>query len=449
MTTSESALRREARSAAPAATALELHVALRACQTLARARATEELCATLMSLALHHTGADGGVLLLRYGAEPALAARAVDGHIDVRVSRCAVTPEQAPLGLFNGLARARHSVVLGDAAALPCGAFDPYLYTRAPRSAVGVPLLRGAELIGMLYLEHTSMRVLFTPTRVALLELLATQCAIALEGTHAHQQLRAETLRRDSAEQALCEARAEFARTARITTMGEFAASIAHEVSQPLAAITLHAGAALGWLHQKPPQLERVHAALDMVLCSATVASGMIRGIRGMARKSAPELVPIVVDDAIRDTLLLMAAELHKHGIALGTALGLGRRQVRADRPQLQQVIMNLVLNAIQATADIGARRRKLTLRSRVVDGDCAPVLRISVADNGAGIDQAHAARLFDPLFSTKPGGMGMGLSISRAIVEAHNGRLWCETGAAAGCVFHIELPAIDPPAPE
>jgi C4-dicarboxylate-specific signal transduction histidine kinase len=436
VTASASTLRLAAHSSA-----LDLHVALRACQTLARARAAEELCITLMSLSLRHTGADGGVLLLRGGGEPALAVHAVDGSVDVRVSRRAVTAEQAPLGLFNGLARVRHSLLLGDPAALPCGAFDPYLYARAPRSAIGVPLLRGGELIGMLYLEHSSTPALFSPARVALLELLATQCAVALEGTYVHQQLRAETLRRGDAEQALCEARTEFARAARITTMGEFAASIAHEVSQPLAAIALHAGAALRWLHQKPAQLEHVHAALETVLCSATRAGEMIRGMHGMARKTAPALAPILVDDTIRDTLLLMAAELRKHDIVLDTALGLVRRQARADRIQLQQVIMNLVLNAIEAMADVGSRRRKLSLRSCVAGGVCAPILRISVADNGAGIDPACAARLFDPLFSTKPGGMGMGLSISRGIVEAHGGRLWCETGAAAGSVFHIDLP--------
>ncbi len=255
-----------------------------------------------------------------------------------------------------------------------------------------------------------------------------------------YQQLQNENNQRLQAEDALRQARCELARMARITAMGEFAASIAHEVTQPIAAVVLNAGAAISWLQQDPPQLAQVREALDMTLRSATSAGEVIRGIRAMASKSGPALAPFVVDDAISEVLLLMAAELRKHGITVLTDLTLAQRQTHADRAQLQQLLMNLILNAIDAMAGVAGRTRTLEVRSLVADD--AGALRISVADNGSGIDAGSSARLFDPLFSTKPDGMGLGLSICRSIIEAHGGRIWSSTEQAHGSTFHISLPA-------
>lgn len=243
-------------------------------------------------------------------------------------------------------------------------------------------------------------------------------------------------------QEALRLAQSELARVARVTAMGEFAASIAHEVNQPLAAIVLNASAALNWLKQDPPQLDEVRNALNAILRAGSNAGEVIRSVNNLARKSGPEVAPFLVDDAIREVLLLLRAELQKHGIQVLSRLGLAQHQLHADRAQLQQVMMNLFLNAIDAMAGVRGRARLLEVSSAIVDA--SGTVRISVEDTGSGIDPSAAACLFDPLFSTRPDGMGMGLSICRSIVEAHGGRIWGNSRQPHGMAFHISLP---PPA--
>jgi len=240
-------------------------------------------------------------------------------------------------------------------------------------------------------------------------------------------------------DEALRLAQCELARVARITAMGQFAASMAHEVSQPLAAIVLNAEAALCWLRQEPTQVAQAEDALKLVLQAGNSAGCVIRSIRGMACKSGPELAPVVVDDAIREVLLLLRSELQSRKIRVCTQLTLGTRRLNADRAQLQQVMMNLLLNAIDAMSGIENRMCLLDVRTAITDtsGTC----RISIEDNGIGIDANSAKRLFDPLFSTKSEGMGMGLTICRSIVEAHGGRIWCASRQSNGTSFHVSLP--------
>lgn len=244
---------------------------------------------------------------------------------------------------------------------------------------------------------------------------------------------------RKQADETLRLARSELARVARITTLGTFAASIAHEVKQPLAAIALNAEAGLNWLAQQPPQLEQARGALRLVLQAGAGATGVIRSLRDMARKSGPELSSFAVDPAIGEVLLLLHSELHKHGVQLCVELALDRHRLHADRIQFQQVIMNLLLNAVESMSTVHDRPRTLHLRSALADASGA--LRISVEDNGVGIDSKAAGRLYEPLFSTKPDGTGMGLSICRSIVEAHGGRIWSTSRQPHGAAFHVSLP--------
>jgi C4-dicarboxylate-specific signal transduction histidine kinase len=246
--------------------------------------------------------------------------------------------------------------------------------------------------------------------------------------------------KRKNADEALRLAHAELARVARITTMGEFAASIAHEVNQPLSAIVLNARAALHWLQHEQPDLGQARDALQMIVSAGTGAGAVIRSMRSLARKSGPEMAVFPVDEAIREVLLLLRAELHKHGIRVNTQLGLGERAVRADRAQLQQVVMNLLMNAIEAMHDVAGRQRIVGVISTVEPGG---VLRISVEDNGSGFDDEAAHRMFDALFSTKPNGMGMGLSICRSIAESHGGKLWSTPRKPHGAAFHLSLPQL------
>jgi signal transduction histidine kinase len=225
-------------------------------------------------------------------------------------------------------------------------------------------------------------------------------------------------------------------RPARLNALGEFAASIAHEVKQPLAAITLNAEACLKWLDHAPPRLDPARAALRVVLQASQAASGMVRSLHGMATQAAPQRCPFIVDDALREMLQLLRGALRQQRISITEELTLDLYQLNADRVQLMQVLMNLVLNAIEAMQDVEHRPRTLTVRSALVDG----ALRVSVEDNGTGIPGALAERVFDALFSTKPGGTGMGLAICRAIIQAHGGHLWSTPVQPHGAAFHLSF---------
>nr|WP_315250106.1 HAMP domain-containing sensor histidine kinase [uncultured Duganella sp.] len=225
-------------------------------------------------------------------------------------------------------------------------------------------------------------------------------------------------------------------RPARLNALGEFAASIAHEVKQPLAAVTLNAEACMKWLEQDPPQLEQARAALRVVLQAGVAASAMVRSLHAMARQAEPERGLFIVDDMLRDVLQLMRTELRQQGVTLSEDFALDLYQLDADRVQLMQVVMNLVLNAIEAMKDVHDRPRALRLRSGLRDG----ALQIAIEDSGAGIPAALAERIYQPLFSTKPGGTGMGLAICRCIIQAHGGRLWNEAVQPQGTVFHLSF---------
>lgn len=225
-------------------------------------------------------------------------------------------------------------------------------------------------------------------------------------------------------------------RPARINALGEFAASIAHEVKQPLAAVTLNAEACMRWLDHDPPRIEQARAALGVVLQASVAASAMVRSLHGMASQAEPERGPFLVDDMLRDVLQLLRGELRQQGVTLTEDFALDLYQLDADRVQLMQVVMNLVLNAIEAMRDAHGRPRALSLRTRLNDG----ALRISIEDNGPGIPAELAERIFEPLFSTKPGGTGMGLAICRCIIQAHGGRIWNEAAQPQGTVFHLSF---------
>lgn len=233
---------------------------------------------------------------------------------------------------------------------------------------------------------------------------------------------------------------AEAARAARISTMGEFAASIAHEVNQPLSAIAINAHAALRWLDHDPPRLEQVRAALTLIAEASTGASAVIRNLRALTSKGAPQAELFAADQAINDILLLLAPELARRQVSLHLQLMLGERMLCANRVQFQQVLMNLISNAMAAMQDNANRPRTLHLLSCREQG----MLRFSVADNGTGIAAENAENIYHALHSSKPDGMGMGLAICRAVVHAHGGCLWHEAATPHGTVFHFSLPSPD-----
>jgi PAS domain S-box-containing protein len=246
-------------------------------------------------------------------------------------------------------------------------------------------------------------------------------------------------IRADHAERALREAQAELAHVTRVTTLGELTASISHEVNQPLAAVVNAASACLRWLDGGTPNLDEARHAVDWIIKEGHRASEVIRRVRALANKTDIEKVPLDVNDVIREVMALVQRELVSHQVSLQMELAPTLPMILGDRVQLQQVIINLVMNGIEAMQSVTYRPRQLVIRSR---HDEKQQVLVSVTDCGVGIPAENANRLFNAFFTTKSSGMGMGLSICRSIIEAQGGHLWATEVLPHGATFQFTLPA-------
>jgi PAS domain S-box-containing protein len=240
------------------------------------------------------------------------------------------------------------------------------------------------------------------------------------------------------AEEALRVSRTELARVSRLTTMGELTASIAHEVNQPLAAIVVAGNACRRWLASDEPNLGRARDSVDRMIRDAHRASEIITRIRSMTKNTPPVQLAVDINGVIADVLSFTRGELLAKAVSVRLALFEGLSTVIGDRVQLQQVVLNLVMNAIEAMSSTIDRERVLAIISQRGD-DGSPI--VTVEDSGLGLDPTNRDRIFDPFFTTKPSGMGMGLSISTSIVEGHGGFLWASPNLPRGAAFHLKLP--------
>ena len=219
--------------------------------------------------------------------------------------------------------------------------------------------------------------------------------------------------------------------------MGELAASIAHEINQPLTAIVTNADACTVWLTSEPPNLAEARAAVDCIAQDGTRASEVIRHIRAMFTKDTPERTTVQVNELIREVCALLQAGASRNQVELQTELAIDLPPAMGDRVQLKQVIVNLALNGIEAMGGVIDRPRRLVIRSVRQNPE---ELLVAVRDSGAGIDPKDFKRIFDAFFTTKAHGMGMGLSICRSIVEAHGGRLWASANGDYGATLQFTL---------
>jgi PAS domain S-box-containing protein len=242
------------------------------------------------------------------------------------------------------------------------------------------------------------------------------------------------------ASEALREAQIALAHANRVTTMGQLTASIAHEVNQPLAAIVANAEACLRWLDRETPDLNAARHSVEWIINDSNRASEVIRRVRSLANKTSVEKLALDVNDVISETVSLVQRELISHQVSLRKELAVSLPIILGDRVQLQQVIINLVMNAIEAMQSVTDRLRELVIRS---SQDETRGVIVSVTDCGPGISAENAERLFTAFFTTKPGGMGMGLSICRSIIEAHGGRMSARDNLPHGATFQLTLPAI------
>jgi C4-dicarboxylate-specific signal transduction histidine kinase len=259
------------------------------------------------------------------------------------------------------------------------------------------------------------------------------------ELARANDELRGEMGERQRAEEALQKAQAELAHVTRVMTLGELTASIAHEVNQPLAAVLTNAQACLRWLALETPRPDEARAAVERIVRDSNRASDVIQRIRALAKKSEPQMVALDINDVIREAVSLEQREMLSQRVSLRTELASALPPVVGDRVQLQQVVINLVMNAAEAMAPVTDRPRDILIRSQ---RDDANEVVVAVRDSGMGIDSENADRLFNAFFTTKASGMGMGLSISRSIIVAHGGRLWASPNADHGATFQFTLPS-------
>ncbi|HTI01741.1 MAG TPA: AAA family ATPase [Acidisoma sp.] len=677
----------------PSATALgtpiaqfDIGAAVKASQAVSGEIVLDRLIETLMTIALEHAGAERGLLILLRGDKLQIESEARSAHktIEVALRRVEVTAAELPESLLHTVIRTRQSVILDDAAAQNPFAADAYFSRTRVRSLLCLPLVKQTKLLGVLYLENNLASYVFTPARISVLELLASQAAISLENAGLYAELQvsedrwrnlfenvpvgvalvgkagryvavnqalqrmtgyseAELLRlspvditheddrastaaiiaaraaggpqtqvvekryrrkdggtvwaelstfvipvgsgpplyagvavditarkraveelrrseaslaqaqvisrtgswrwtvgaevlstsaeflrifgfdpaakqvsynalldrvdpedrplleqnfakatqdrrafqreyriilpdgairylqsighpgltdtgapeffgtvmditeRKLAEEALRNVQSDLARVSRLTTLGELAASLAHEINQPLVAITLNAASALRWLNRDQADLDEARIMLAQIERDGMRAGNVIQGLQAMVKKSGPHIAKFDISDAIDEVLTLTRSELHRRGVVLVTDLAGGDRPVLGDRVQLQQVLLNLIVNGIQAMEEVADRRRELHVT--VTPAEPGHV-RVAVGDTGPGLDPALAQHIFEPLFTTKPDGLGMGLSICRSIIEAHGGRLLSKPKLPRGIVFEFQLPTDSQEAP-
>jgi PAS domain S-box-containing protein len=240
------------------------------------------------------------------------------------------------------------------------------------------------------------------------------------------------------AQEALQVAQTALAHVTRVTMLGEMTTSIAHEVNQPLGAIVTNAGASLRWLGHQPPEIEEVRTAIGQIVNDAHRANEVIRRIRKFSKNVDPEMTRLDINEVVEEAVTLLRHDALRHGVAIRLELAPDLVPVRGDRIQLQQVIVNLLINGMEAMATLRERERVLVVRTqRQADG-----VLVAIEDAGVGIKPENADRLFSAFYTTKPDGLGMGLSIVRSIIEAHGGRVWAAPNAGPGMTFQFTLSA-------
>lgn len=240
-----------------------------------------------------------------------------------------------------------------------------------------------------------------------------------------------EDLRRSASE--MRDMQSRLARASHLAEVSELSAALAHEVNQPLAAVLSNAEACRRWLGGAPPNLERALRSLDRIVRDAQAGGEIIQRMRGLFRRAPPVKERLDLNDVIHEVLRMLHDDLRRNGIRLSTSLS-ALPAVAADRVQIQQVLVNLVRNGIEAMEGLGALQKQLSVSSRVVEAEVV----IEVCDEGPGVQDAVA--VFETFYTTKPGGMGMGLAVSRSVIEAHGGRLWAEAKLPRGMTFSIAL---------
>ena len=310
----------------------------------------------------------------------------------------------------------------------------PAFYTVIVLIAVRFCKKRGVVLVGVGCIALTLLSDLLTigvpPSHAGIINTCISLLAIAAT-TYLALKIEVE-------KEATFEARSQLAHIARVTTLGEMTTTIAHEVNQPLTAVLINGNACLHWLDAEPPDLNEARKNIANIVRDANRASGIVVQVRDLTKGLPPENDWLKVNELILATTLLIDREIRQNQISMQTRLSDDAPLIQGDRVQLQQVLLNLLLNAIEALSSVSVGSRHLVVASAKKDSKS---VLVSVYDSGKGLPPDDLGRLFDPFYTTKSDGMGMGLTISRSIVESHGGRIWATPNSPCGAVFQFTLP--------
>ncbi|MFB9127985.1 AAA family ATPase [Paraburkholderia dipogonis] len=537
---------------------LDLATVIKVSQAASGDIVLDKLIDMIMRTAIEQAGAQRGLLIRSNSGEQWIAAEATaDGDATrLQVRDMPVSAASLPESILYHALRTRENIILDDAASDSPFAADSYIRRHHARSVLCLPLMNRAQLTGVLYLENNLTAGAFSPARLAVLKLVASQAAISLENAYLYRDLaeREAKIRRlvdaniigilvwnaggvileandaflrmvgyeredlvsgrvrwrdltppewlQGSEKALGEAvqtgrappyekeyvrkdgsrvpvmvglatfeagreegvafvldlserkrveeqarqnerryrevQAEFAHANRVATVGQLAASIAHEVKQPIAATVANAGAALLWLSARPPDLSEARQALERIVNDGSRAGDVINRIRDLIRKAPPRKERVDINAAIHEVIELTRSEAARSGASVETQLAEGLPSIEGDRVELQQVLLNLIINALEAMNDVSDGVRHLFITTVKVD---AGSVLVTVRDSGPGFAPQSAERVFAPFYTTKPTGLGMGLSICRSIIEAHGGRLWASANLPRGAIVQFTVP--------
>jgi signal transduction histidine kinase len=292
------------------------------------------------------------------------------------------------------------------------------------RTALFLPLLKDNEIVGVISIGRKQVQP-FTDKQISLFRDFAAQATIALEITRRERQYR--------------EALMALAHANRVTTMGQLTASITHEVNQPITAAVTYALAARRFLSADPPNFREADDALSLIVKEGNRAGEVVGRVRALIKKLPAGKDAVAIDDAILEVIALTRAEAANNSVSVRTQFAEGLPRVQCDRVQLQQVILNLIINAIQSMSSVEDGNRELHISTVSIEPEG---VRVGVRDTGSGLSPESLSRLFEPFYTTKPEGMGMGLSICRSIIEAHGGRLWATGCEPRGALFQFTIPA-------
>ena len=384
--------------------------------------------------------AERALLFLARDGEVEFAAQAT-GHADsTRVQFSAALPVAPKFShsVLRFVVRLEEGVVLRDASAKNHFSGDDYL--RGVRSILCLPLLARRELAGVLYIENNLVPDAFESHRVASLQVLVSHTAMALRMARLPPDLRYEGKRRRKAEKELARVRSMYGDLgAQSSVIGGLTAALAHEMSQPLQAILLNAESAQKLLEFPSPDLEQVRAAIDDIVCDDERALGTVRSVRAMFQREAIEMSEINLVELLHHIRHMVSSDAANRGVRVRLDLPPTLPTVIGNKTQLVQVVINLIVNAFEAVAENDSQAREVEISA---SESKAGRVSVSVSDSGKGINPETMPRLFEAFFTSKPTGMGIGLTIARSIVMKHGGGLWARQNSNRGATIIFELPA-------